>query len=189
MRQKQQFSTIFLIFTIFLMFLPFLVTFNDVLTKGVEKLNWYMFLQDNLVPIEVRMIKTMLWPLGDKIVAHTSGFMVNGIYVGMTWNCIGWQSFLLLLITLAIGLKNGSYTLVSKIETIILGVLGTFVMNIFRLTIILSILIVSRPVFAVLYHDYLAAIFTMIWLFFFWWFAYKYVLEEKEVKALDKSQS
>jgi len=34
-------------------------------------------------------------------------------------------------------------------------------------------------VFRVVYHDYLAAITTVIWLFFFWWFSYSFVLEEK----------
>ena len=36
-----------------------------------------------------------------------------------------------------------------------------------------------NSLFALLVHDYFAALTTIIWLIFFWWFAYKYVLEEK----------
>lgn len=34
-------------------------------------------------------------------------------------------------------------------------------------------------IFALLIHDYFAAITTIAWLFFFWWFAYSFVLETK----------
>lgn len=42
----------------------------------------------------------------------------------------------------------------------LIGILGTFLVNLFRLTF---------PTFiAVVYHDHLAAIVTIIWLFVFW---------------------
>ena len=41
--------------------------------------------------------------------------------------------------------------------------------------------IVIVVITALIYHDYFAAtILTFIWLFAFWWFAYGFVLEERE---------
>ncbi len=181
MKQKQVFGTIFLLFTLFLMVLPFLVTFNDFLTRILQQFQLYVYMQQLIVPIEVQAVRFMLSPLHMDILAHPDGFTVNGAYVGMTWNCIGWQSILLLGITLLVSLRSSSYTLLSQIETVVIGVLGTFLVNLLRLCFIVVILAISRPLFAVVYHDYLAAVVTIIWLFFFWWFAYKFVLEEKQI--------
>ena len=168
------------------MTLPILVTFNDALTKLMESSSLYMYIQQQIVPVEIRLIALLLSPLPIHIIPNFDGFTVNGNYVQMTWNCIGWQSILLLLITLYIGLRAGSYTLSSSLEAVSIAVLGTFIMNLIRLSLIVIILSVSKPIFAIVYHDYLAAIFTIAWLFFFWWFAYKFVLEEKnpELKAI-----
>jgi len=138
----------------------------------------YMWVQERIVPLEVKMVGVLVTPLGINYLAHQNGMTVNGTYAGMTWNCIGWQSLLLLLITLVVGLR-GNYTLVSKIETVLIGLLGTFIVNLLRLTLIVILLAYSRPLFAVVYHDYLAAIITILWLFGFWWFSYSFVLEEK----------
>lgn len=179
MRQKRTFTTIFALLAVFLAVLPFLVTFNEVLTHLVEKFRLYMWVQEQIVPLEVRMVGVLVSPLGINFLAHQNGMTVNGIYAGMTWNCIGWQSLLLLIITLVVGLR-GNYTLVSKMETVLIGLLGTFLVNMARLVFIVILLAYSRPLFAVVYHDYLAAIVTIIWLFGFWWFSYSYVLEEKQ---------
>ncbi|MBU3957024.1 exosortase/archaeosortase family protein, partial [Patescibacteria group bacterium] len=130
-------------------------------------------------PLEVKMVGVLVKPLGINYLAHQNGMTINGTYAGMTWNCIGWQSLLLLVITLIVGLR-GNYTLASKIETVLIGLLGTFLVNLLRLTLIVVILAYSRPLFAVVYHDYLAAIVTILWLFVFWWFAYSFVLLPKE---------
>lgn len=178
MKEKRTFAIIFALLAIFLAVLPFLVTFNEALTHLVEKLGAYMWVQERIVPLEVKMVGVLVTPLGINYLAHQNGMTVNGTYAGMTWNCIGWQSLLLLLITLVVGLR-GNYTLVSKIETILIGLLGTFLVNLARLTLIVILLAYSRPLFAVVYHDYLAAIITILWLFGFWWFSYSFVLEEK----------
>jgi len=178
MKEKRTFAIIFALLAIFLAVLPFLVTFNEALTHLVEKLGAYMWVQERIVPLEVKMVGVLVTPLGINYLAHQNGMTVNGTYAGMTWNCIGWQSLLLLLITLVVGLR-GNYTLVSKIETVLIGLLGTFIVNLLRLTLIVILLAYSRPLFAVVYHDYLAAIITILWLFGFWWFSYSFVLEEK----------
>lgn len=176
MKEKRTFTIIFALLAVLLALLPFLVSFNEALTHLVERVSLYMWVQEKIVPLEVKMVGVLVSPLGLNYVAHQNGLTVNGTYARMTWNCIGWQSLLLLVITLIVGLR-GNYTLWSKTETILIGLLGTFLVNLLRLTLIVVILAFSRPLFAVVYHDYLAAIVTILWLFTFWWFSYSYVLE------------
>ncbi len=180
MREKRTFAIIFALLAVLLAVLPFLVSFNEILTYLVERVGVYMWVQERIVPLEVRMVGVLVSPLRLDYIAHQNGLTVNGIYAGMTWNCIGWQSLLLLLVTLIVGLR-GNYTLWSKIETVLIGLLGTFLVNLARLTLIVIILAYSRPLFAVVYHDYLAAIVTILWLFAFWWFSYSFVLEPRNI--------
>jgi len=178
MRQKQTFIVIFALFAVFLAVLPFLVTFNEALTHLIERIGIYVWIQERIVPLEVRMVGALVKPLGINYLAHSEGMTINGTYARMTWNCIGWQSLLLFFVSAIVGLR-GSYTLWSKIEAILIGLLGTVLVNLGRMAAIVVILAVSRPLFAIVFHDYLAAIVTIIWLFAFWWFSYAYVLEAK----------
>lgn len=181
MRRSNVFGTLFALVVIFLMVLPFLLTFNEVLTKFVEKFGLYMAIQRFIVPIQVKMVTFLISFIGVKPLAHPNGFTVNGTFLEMTWNCVGWQSLLLLSITLFVGFKNGVYTWTSRLEALVIGLLGTFLVNILRLSLIVVIFAYLRPIYGVVYHDYLAAIVTMVWLFLFWWFSYKYVLEERNL--------
>lgn len=182
MKQKKTFSFVIALLAVMLAILPFLVAFNEVLTKVVENFRLYMWLQERIVPLEIKMVAVLISPFPVDFVAHSQGMTVNGIYAEMTWNCLGWQSLLLYLATLLVGLK-GNYTLFSKIETIIIGLLGTFFVNLFRMTFTVLLLTYSRPLYALVYHDYLAAIVTIIWLIFFWWFSYSFTLEQKGKKS------
>lgn len=179
MREKRTFAIIFALLAVMLAVLPFLVSLNEVLTKIVESIGIYMWVQERIVPLEVKMVAVLVSPFPMQFTAHQQGMTVNGTYAQMTWNCLGWQSLLLFLVTVAVGLK-GNYTKVSKIEAITIGLLGTFLVNLLRLTIIILLLAYAKPIYAYVYHDYLAAIVTILWLFLFWWFCYSYVLEEKQ---------
>lgn len=179
MKQKKIFQFILATFAVMMIILPFMVSFNDVLTRIVENIGWYQLIQEKIVPWEIRMVGVMLKPLRIDFLAHPGGMTVNGEYAHLSWNCIGWQSLLLFLITVIFGLK-GDYTLFSKAETFLIGLLGTFLINILRMTLTVILLAVSKPLFAVVFHDYLAALMTIIWLIFFWWFSYAFVLEDKE---------
>lgn len=179
MRQKRVFQTIFLLLVIILLVLPFFVTFNELLTKAVERIGVYTWIQSQIVPYEVSMVQTLTSLFGVTFVPYANGMLVKGKFLEMTWNCIGWQSLLLLGITLVVGLRSGTYTLRSKLEVIMIGFLGTFFMNLLRLTLIVLIYVYATPIYFYVYHEYLAAIATVLWLFVFWWFSYRYVLEEK----------
>lgn len=178
MNQKKTFAIIVALLAVMLALLPFLVSFNEVLTHLVEKFRLYMFIQEKIVPQEIKMVGVLVKPFGVNFAAHGGGMTVNSIFAKMTWNCVGWQSLLLFLVALPFGLK-GNYTWISKVEAVLIGLLGTFLVNLFRLVVIVLLLAWSRPLFAVVYHDYLAAVVTILWLLGFWWFAYAYVLEDK----------
>lgn len=178
--QKAVFKSIFALFALLLLILPFMVSFNETLTKAVEAIKIYTLIQSFIVPYEVGMVKVLTSPFNVDFVAYANGMMVRGGFLEMTWNCIGWQSLLLLTITLVVGLTSGKYTLLSNIEAILIGIFGTFLINLLRLSVIVLIFVYFRPIYFYVYHDYLAAVVTVIWLTFFWWFIFKFVLEPRK---------
>jgi exosortase/archaeosortase family protein len=182
MKQKKVFQIALAALAIMLAILPFVVSVNDVLTRTVENVGWYHWIQEKVVPWEVKLVGVMVIPLGIDFIAHPQGFTANGTYAEISWNCIGWQSLLLFLITLPFGFRGGSYTFASKIEAFLIGILGTFLVNLLRIVFTVILLVYARPLFAVVFHDYLAAIMTVVWLIAFWWFAFSFVLEEREPK-------
>jgi exosortase/archaeosortase family protein len=186
MKQKRVFKIALAALAVMLMVLPFVVSINDLLTRTVEKFGWYLWIQERVVPWEVRLVGVMVRPLGIDFIAYPEGFTANGIYARLSWNCIGWQSLLLFLITIPVGFKGGSYTFFSKLEAFLIGLLGTFLINLARIAFTVVLLVVSQPLFAVVFHDYLAAVMTIIWLVFFWWFSYSFVLEEKSLIESEK---
>lgn len=125
MEQKQTFKLLLAALAIMLVLLPFMTTLNELMTRVAESSRLYMAIQNVVVPWEVKMIGVLLSPFRFDFVAHPSGMTVNGRYVGITWNCIGWQGSLLLGITFLAGFQ-GSYTRLSKLQAVLIGILGTF---------------------------------------------------------------
>ena len=179
MTQKKLFNNLFLLLVITLVILPFMVTFNDFLTRTIQSIRLYDLIQSYIVPIEVKMVAVILKPLPINFKVAADGMVVNGVFAEVTWNCIGWQSLVLFFLSLLVGFQ-GHFTKVSKLEALAIGFLGTFIINLFRMAFIIILLAISQPLFAVVFHDYLAAIMTIVWLFGFWWFSYSYVLEERK---------
>lgn len=178
--EKKLFLAIFGFFSLTLITLPFLVSFNEVLTKIFEQNRLYIFIQDNIVPWEAKVIGAILLPFGYEfgVAQNGPGIVVNGLFMKLTWNCLGWQSLILFLATWFVGFR-GRYTKLSIAEAVGIGLLGTFWLNIARILFTVLLAVHLQPVFRIVFHDYLAAITTIIWLFFFWWFSYSYVLEER----------
>ncbi|MFC1625952.1 hypothetical protein ACFL1Q_02845 [Patescibacteria group bacterium] len=180
MKQKKVFLIILIAVVIILVLTPFTLSFNDVLTKQVEKLQWYIWIQDRVVPIGVRLVGVVMKALGINFVAYKDGFTVNEIPGRLSWNCLGWQSLVLFFVSVVFGFSAGKYTFISKTITLVTGLLGLFLMNLFTIVLIVVLLIVSKPLYAIVFHDYFAAIATMLYLILFWWYSYSYTLEEKE---------
>lgn len=183
-RQKKVFVYIFLGLSVLLAILPFLVTANELLTKIVEGNALYGWIEDYVVPIEAKMMGVLLMPFGYDYTYYPLGSIIsiNGMSMEITWNCLGWQSFLLFFITILVGFR-GKYKRISIIEALGIGILGTFWLNILRMVFTILLAVHAPAIFKVVFHDYLAALTTVIWLFGYWWFCYSYVLEEVEFKV------
>lgn len=180
--EKKTFKSLFLVLAVILLILPFVTTFNEFLTRVVMSIKFYRFIQDLVVPIQVKMITVILRMFG--ITAYPGITTVSfgkaiGNSVEISWNCIGWQSLILLLISLFTGLQ-GPYKIQSKLQTVAIGFLGTFLMNLGRITIVILIAYYFGRVAGMVFHDYFSTIMTIAWLFFFWWFSFNYVLEKRE---------
>lgn len=187
MDKKQTFKLILAATVILLAVLPLVVTFSSVLTNLFNNMGWYTWLQDVVVPFESRLVAVMIKLVGitAKVTSNQDFSMVliksenQMIPIRLEWNCLGWQSMILLAITFATGLK-GRFTKLSKLETVVVGVLGTFLTNLFRMAFIVALAYYWNSVAAMIVHDYFASLVAIIWMLFFWWFSYKYILEEKE---------
>ena len=190
--QKQTFKKLLAGTAILLAVLPFIVTFSAVLTSLFNKIGAYVWLQNIVVPFEARLVAVLL-----KLV-HINGVITPGqsfamilersgkpaLPVQLEWNCLGWQSLVLLGITLITGLR-GNWKSMSKLEVVILGVLGTFLVNIFRMAFVTSMAYYVDEIAAMIIHDYLAAFAALLWLIFFWWFSYSFILESKSDLEVD----
>lgn len=186
MNQKTIFKQIFLITVVILTVLPALVMFSSILTEIFNHIGWYLWIQKTIVPFEARLVAVIVRLVGIKalIVSNQEYSLVlesagkGYIPVSLEWNCLGWQSMILLLITFITGLR-GKYTVQSKLAVILLGVLGTFLINLFRMAFIVSLSFYINDIAALIIHDYFAALVALVWMLFFWWFSYSFVLEEK----------
>lgn len=164
-----------------LVFLPFITTFQDILTRIILHFDTYKALQSIVVPYELKVLAAVLNFLHLQTEAGPSyiQFMRDGkvevIY--LAWNCIGWQSLLFLLVTLVTGL-SGKYTRMSKFQAFLVGILGIYLINIFRMTLVVVIYYFSGRGLGNVFHNYFSNLLSISWLFLFWWMAYKYILEE-----------
>lgn len=181
---KLTFKFIFLTLALILAILPFATAFNEFLTGVVENLALYRPIQHFLVPYISKVMVGILQHLpGLEVGVYPYGVVINGVDVRITWNCLGWQSFLLFFASCFVGLR-GTYTKISKGEAILFGFLGTFLVNLFRLIFTAALVGWWRGLFVILFHNYFSTFITIIWLFFFWWFSYSFVLETKDDEGL-----
>jgi len=180
---RQTYQLLLTLASVILLILPFVTTFNEFLTSIVMRLGLDAVLQGWVVPTEVRMIAVILRLFGIyATVSQTSLYLLKGgmtLPIYISWNCVGWQSFILFAITLITGLQ-GPYTRRSKMETVILGFLGTFLVNLLRISVVCVVAYYLGQLPAVIFHDYGSTILILLWLFAFWYFAHGYLLEPYE---------
>lgn len=185
--QKQTFKLLLAGLAVMLALLPFVTTFNTILTEIINSVGLYQAIQDRLVPWESSLIVVIVRWLGINAFLlpkeEVGAFVIQKgseyIPADLQWNCLGWQSLVLLALSFIAGLQ-GNFTNLSRIECIAIGLLGTFLLNILRMVFITVGIYYINTAFALLVHDYFAALTTILWLFFFWWFSYSFVLENRE---------
>jgi exosortase/archaeosortase family protein len=166
-----------------LLALPWWMSFQDILTRTFLRWQWYGWLQGVVVPYQVRIIGGILRGLGMPVGVGLDYLVMNfgsgeEVVLHLAWNCIGWQSFVLMIITLIIGLA-GRYTWRSKLLALSIGLMGTYLVNIFRLVLVVMIYYQGGQLWGRLFHDYSANLIAIAWVFGYWWYVYKQVLEEK----------
>lgn len=175
---KDTIRFVIILFVIVLIVLPFATTFNEFLTRVVENTGLYRYIRSSFVPYVSSIMAVVLNFLpGLDVLSLPYGVVVNGVDVNVSWNCLGWQGFLLFFASLIFGLR-GNFTFLSKARVVIFGFFGTFLINVFRLVFTAALVGWSPRLFVILFHNYFMTFVSILWLFFFWWFSYTYIVEE-----------
>jgi len=164
----------------FLLVLPFVTTFNDFLTVLVLRAG----LQGPVQVVaagEARLVVSLLALIGIKAGVASGGYLVlwpgtsKALTMFISWNCIGWQSLVLLGISFATGLR-GNYTWAARAQVAILGTLGTVIVNLLRVAAVCLLAATAGSLPAVLFHDYGGTLVIVAWLFAFWALADRWIL-------------
>ncbi len=162
-----------------LMVLPLVTTFDDLLTTWALGLGANNPLQA-IVPEQARMVVGLLSVFGIHAAA-AGNYMVVWDRSGsmhtllISWNCIGWQSLILLGVSFMSGLR-GRHPLEARIQAVIIGVAGTMLLNLFRVAAVAALAASWGQTAAVLFHDYGGTILVVGWLFVFWIFVQRWIL-------------
>jgi len=169
-----------------LMLLPLVTTFDELLTTWALQLGANNPLQA-IVPVEARMVVGLLGLVGIQAAASGSHMVVWDASGSMhtlfiSWNCIGWQSLLLLGLSFLSGLR-GAQSLESRVQVIVIGVAGTMLLNLARVAAVAALEATWGHLPALLFHDYGGTILIIVWLFAFWSFANRFVLLSPEPEA------
>jgi exosortase/archaeosortase family protein len=162
-----------------LMLLPLVTTFDDFLTSLALQLGADNPLQ-SIVPIEARMVVGLLWLVGIHAAASGSNIAVwdgagsmHALFI--SWNCIGWQSLLLLGVSFFSGLR-GHQPLESRLQVIVIGVAGTLLLNLVRVAVVAALEATWGHLPALLFHDYGGTLLVIVWLFAFWFAVQRWIL-------------
>jgi exosortase/archaeosortase family protein len=162
-----------------LMLLPLVTTFDDLLTSWALQLG-----VDNplsaIVPVESRMVVGLLTAIGIRAEASGSHLVVwdgaGAMHVLLiSWNCIGWQSLVLLGVSLVSGLR-GRHPLEARAQVIVIGVAGTMLLNLLRVAAVAALAATWGQTAAILFHDYGGTLLVVGWLFAFWMFVQRWIL-------------
>jgi exosortase/archaeosortase family protein len=165
-----------------LMVLPLVTTFNDLLTAWAMQLGANTPLQA-VVPAESRMVVSVLGLAGIRAAASDSHIVVWDAAGSMhtlfiSWNCIGWQSLILFGVSLISGLRGG-HTIESRAQVVCIGVAGTMLLNLLRVSAVAAIAATIGVTPAILFHDYGGTILFVGYLFAFWALAQRWVLDAR----------
>jgi exosortase/archaeosortase family protein len=171
-----------------LLVLPFVTTFDDLLTSWALMLGANNPLQ-GIVPIEARMVVSLLGFVGVHAAASGSHIVVwDGAGVMHTlfisWNCIGWQSLILVGISFLSGLR-GQQSMEARAQVVLIGILGTMLLNLMRVAAVAAIAATFGQTPAILFHDYGGTLIVVCWLFAFWIFAQRFILAAPELGEME----
>ena len=162
-----------------LMVLPLVTTFDDFLTGWALRLGADNPLQ-SIVPVEARMVVGLLTALGLHAAAAGSNIAVwdqaGSMHLMLiSWNCIGWQSLVLLAVSFFTGLR-GRQPVAARVQVVVIGIAGTMLLNLLRVAAVAALAATWGQTPAILFHDYGGTLLVVGWLFAFWAFAQRWIL-------------
>ena len=162
-----------------LMVLPLVTTFDDLLTAWALRFGADTPLQA-VVPLEARMVVTLLSMIGVHAVAAGTHLVVwdrSGVQhlLLISWNCIGWQSLILLAVSFVSGLR-GEQPLEARVQAIVIGVAGTMLLNLLRVAAVAALAATAGQTAAIVFHDYGGTVLVVVWLFAYWAFVQRWIL-------------
>ena len=170
------------------MVLPLVTTFDDFLTSWAMQLGVNNPLQA-MVPVEARMVVSILGLAGIRAAAAGSNIAVwdgagtmHSLFI--SWNCIGWQSLVLLGVSFFSGLR-GRHPIESMIQAIVIGVAGTVFINLIRVAAVAALEVTWGHVPALLFHDYGGTVIIVAWLFGFWALVHHWILVSQASDQLE----
>jgi exosortase/archaeosortase family protein len=177
--QREVNLTLLAIACALLMLLPLVTTFDDLLTTWALQLGADNPLQA-IVPIEARMVVGLLGlagihaaASGSHLVVWDGGGAMHTLFI--SWNCIGWQSLVLLGVSLTTGLR-GRHPLEARVQVVVVGIAGTMLLNLLRVAAVAGIAATVGVTPAILFHDYGGTVLVIAYLFLFWMFAQRWIL-------------
>jgi exosortase/archaeosortase family protein len=164
-----------------LLVLPFVTTFDELLTAATKQFGLAHPLLSLAAP-EARAVVAILGFLGVQAQAAGGQLYVwdwtgqrQALLISTT--CIGWQSLILLGLSCLVGLR-GAYSKEGKAQVLLIGVLGTVLVNLIRMTIVSLVAAEFGFWPAVLVHDYGGTLIIVAWLFAFWASVHRWILVE-----------
>src|SRR6476660_5910471 len=170
------------------MLVPFVKSFDDVIKSWADAIGGNKQLQ-GIVPIEARMVVGLLGLVGVHAAASGSYLVIWDSAGSMhtlfiSWNCIGWQSLILLGVSLFSGLR-GRQPLEARVQVVLIGVAGTMLLNLMRVAAFAVIAATMGQTPAILFHDYGGTILLVVWLFAFWIFVQRWILFAPPTEELE----
>ncbi len=161
-----------------LLVLPLVTTVDDFLTMAAMRLGLDGTIQW-LVPMEARAVVAILGLVGVSASAYHSELVLHTVNYSqplyISWNCVGWQRVAFLGLSLVTGLRVPA-SFEARLQVLVVGGLGTVIVNLLRIAAVAWAAARFGYVPAVLFHDYGGTLITVLWLFAFWAFAYRWIL-------------
>ncbi len=178
-RERDLNLTLLAIACALLMLLPLVTTFDDLLTTWALQLGANNPLQ-TIVPVEARMVVGLLGlagihaaASGSHLVVWDGGGAMHTLFI--SWNCIGWQSLVLLGVSLVTGLR-GRHPIEARTQVIVIGLAGTMLLNLLRVAAVAAIAATIGVTPAILFHDYGGTLLVISYLFLFWMAVQRWIL-------------
>lgn len=163
--------------------LPHIQAANELMTNLALRTGAYSFIERSIVPSMTRVVASILL----NVFGVRTSFSGGSIFVftetlpyelNLSWNCVGWQSLVLLTFTLATILQRG-HSRGSKLKTAIIGLQGVLFVNLLRIVVSALLLLKMGYGPAIAFHDNLGLVLTLAWFMTFWIIANAYILEPK----------